>query len=704
MKNYVNNRFKIFKLIVFCVFIFYSENLSSQVLDPRLDKFIIVNEWVGTMSVRINWTRDLIGTATVTGTVNMKKSYNQGLNLSWGTITPDNSDTWNWEVEYTIDYMSGNCHYTRNDRGKFLAAVYINPVNYSYSFAFLDPGVPVTVICPDGTVEDIIHIVYDMETRHLRLDLDTLLLKGNISYTDTEAREENREMFDSYKDSMVNRLNRNLEILDSFHIQVPEIEEMENNDPDETGAVNYEVTWELTPKTENTQITLHEVDKNWYPSENGTISTYVEWNPAVQPVAVRFTLYDITNEKGYCLNSVEKQETLDITFDSAWSSENHFELDSIEGIPNSMTATLRSLNLTGRQEVRLKSYDYGGWAKLKVELMFENTWVPSDNLPYTTIPFDQDEDKIADKWEDDYGVQTLAPDWDEETGNGHTQPGDGLTLYEEYRGFFILPGNTFKRTDPNIKDIFVIDYDGLFPPDVWKYTSGMNGYRVENSMTKNEGGPKESRIVDFNDGYAKNNHKYAARLVAIKIEGDTRDRIDSTKSLYGMAKSNDGPRAESPKDCDSTLVFTANISFDIHNITAVIYKMMTKFTDEQINDSAHMSRSQCENLYRIFYNEAALEAAVKFYIMATVFHELGHTCGVIHHDENQPYVGEYLCPMRYKDSYTELLILQYTIIDILDFISSMQVVDISGIVNKFTVLKFCDSQFNCYSQLYVKDD
>lgn len=698
---------KIIFLKCFIVVILIGNATSSQVVDPRLDKFLIVNEWTGNISVKINSTKDYIGTATVNGNANIVKSFNQGITLGWGTITSGNAP-WNWDVHYNVDYRyeEGNCHMTGDGNNKFLAAIYINPLNYTYLFAFLEPNVPVTVKCPDTEdIEDVINLVYGLEVRHLKLDLDTLLLKGSITFTDIEAQRKDKEAFDSYKDSMENILDRNRILLENYDVNIPEVEgQPENNIADESNGITYEVSWDLVPKREVTQITLHEIDRSWYPSEAGTISTYVEWNEAVQPVAVRFTLFEITNEKGYCLNSREKHESLDITFDTVWASEHHFEFDDVEGEKNTMRATLRSLNLTGRQEVKINSYDYGGWAKLKVELMFENTWVPADNLPFITIPFDEDRDKIADKWEEEYGVQTLAPDWDEETGNGHTREGDGITLYEEYRGFFTLPGNTYKRTDPNVKDLFVIDPEGLFSPGVWEYTSGMQGSRVDNTMTKFEGGPKESRIVDFNDGYAKNNHKYALRIITNQTEGYKRG--DENGVIVGFAPSNRGEHivANAPKDCDSTIIYVGNIRAVTRSLTIRLGRMLNEFTDEQINNSAHITRNQCQDLYNILSNPSAMEAAIQYFIQATLFHEIGHGCSVHHHSGTQPNVGDYKCPMRYTDSYEDIMILEYTIINLLEFINSFQVVDVSGIAEKYKTLRFCDWRHNCYMQLCVKDD
>jgi hypothetical protein len=86
---------------------------------------------------------------------------------------------------------------------------------------------------------------------------------------------------------------------------------------------------------------------------------------------------------------------------------------------------------------------------------------------YVALPFDLNDNHIADQWESDNNATGLSVLWDEdETPAKQRNAGDGFTLFEEYRGFVVLTdqgATTYKhvRTDPHRKDLFLWDADGL---------------------------------------------------------------------------------------------------------------------------------------------------------------------------------------------------------------------------------------------------
>lgn len=92
------------------------------------------------------------------------------------------------------------------------------------------------------------------------------------------------------------------------------------------------------------------------------------------------------------------------------------------------------------------------------------------------IPFDMNENFIADKWEEDMGLKNVNYlDDKDNLPTGQATEGDGLTVFEEYRGFIsekdveasgdkkhTLRNGKHVRTSPLCKDVFIVDNAGLF--------------------------------------------------------------------------------------------------------------------------------------------------------------------------------------------------------------------------------------------------
>jgi len=76
---------------------------------------------------------------------------------------------------------------------------------------------------------------------------------------------------------------------------------------------------------------------------------------------------------------------------------------------------------------------------------------------FINIPFDDNRNYISDAWEYDEGKDPKEDEDDDPHSDNYK--GDGLSRYDEYRGFFTQEG--YIRTNPNHKDVFVYDPDKL---------------------------------------------------------------------------------------------------------------------------------------------------------------------------------------------------------------------------------------------------
>ena len=90
---------------------------------------------------------------------------------------------------------------------------------------------------------------------------------------------------------------------------------------------------------------------------------------------------------------------------------------------------------------------------------------PVKETPFLSVPADDNGNHIADQWEKENGIynKNYAADWDEEdVPSGWKTKGDGLSLFEEYRGFLIEPQESsdekFQRLMPGKRKLFLYGF------------------------------------------------------------------------------------------------------------------------------------------------------------------------------------------------------------------------------------------------------
>ncbi len=144
--------------------------------------------------------------------------------------------------------------------------------------------------------------------------------------------------------------------------------------------------------------------------------------------------------------------------------------------------------------VTVRCRDYAAFATLEANFNGKAT---------INIPKDDNGDYIADAWKD--GLQ--MPYADDETGpigplntvENNTEIGDGLVVFEEYRGAFV--GGTHTRFDPEKKDVFI---HSPYPEGIGDAINlQLSVFSLHNILKKGEtgrvGGIGSLRIVNYND-------------------------------------------------------------------------------------------------------------------------------------------------------------------------------------------------------------
>lgn len=210
-----------------------------------------------------------------------------------------------------------------------------------------------------------------------------------------------------------------------------------------------------------------------------------------------FAMYGLDHDQyldqGQYLRDHYKNEDADLIFDPQDFADNkkHWKRP-----PADMQVMETAQDASGAS-VTVTAMDFGAYGHLRAEVKTKcGGWQPvrirmgGQDRSFVTIPMDENNNLIADRMEQsNNGITAWAytgdPGSDEDgkpTGDGKT--GDGLTAFEEYRGFMIEenPGDpwteTHVRTDPSTKDIFITSDDSGIERDAATVFADLSGLNV----------------------------------------------------------------------------------------------------------------------------------------------------------------------------------------------------------------------------------
>ncbi|MEI6150060.1 MAG: hypothetical protein WCS01_13250, partial [bacterium] len=378
-------------------------------------------------------------------------------------------------------------------------------------------------------------------------------------------------------------------------------------------------------------VTIEKCDADWDPKGGDedndnptTIRAFVSHGTAKGKFT--FTLFDVSDEPGYCLNAPQTIEGPEDT--DTWK-----DLQFLPGQPgltisgeNNDVAETTEDNLPDAT-VTVKCFDYGAYGKIKVTFTPQDdssTYVGTEEggtKKHTNIPRDEaPENHIWDSADQNTGPNNTSAETDDNDNDPAdiAATGDGITRYEEYRGFFVLDedGNPkHKRTSVTKRDLFIYDPENLkfgFYPTA----SGVECHKI--GATQWTGAGKRGagkRIVDSNRQSWKDpdpaqvDPVYAIHLV----NGDLKDR------QIGHCISDDPPAdgAGGPQYYESG--------------TPSAYE-------------------------KVIIDRAEMENKPEGWVKSTIAHEIGHSTCVKHHNTSYfpvnegaspAYYGRRQCVMRY---------------------------------------------------------
>lgn len=222
--------------------------------------------------------------------------------------------------------------------------------------------------------------------------------------------------------------------------------------------------------------------------------------PPRKVVKFKLDLEDTSREKGVDLNWPPKERATD-DFDMKFSEENPYI---------TLADDKRQSGVTKGSEpdvdfmVTVDCYDWGGYTKLHVIAELEDGSSVVGHVrghpdqDFLTIPKDDNSNHIADWWEHWFAPKDTNPTADDDAfPQGDGDKGDGISLYEEYRGFHI--DGKHERLSPEMKDVFIWDWNHLGPG---LYTaSNFQIHLIEGTEKAWESGAINEKVVNPNRGY-----------------------------------------------------------------------------------------------------------------------------------------------------------------------------------------------------------
>jgi hypothetical protein len=385
--------------------------------------------------------------------------------------------------------------------------------------------------------------------------------------------------------------------------------------------------------------------------------------PAQRPASFVFDLLDTTRETGVCLNYPARSsgsERPDLRFhegDGRFSEVTDDGQHAVQESPEGLDFRLD-----------VHSYDFGAHGKLSIKAVMAGgreilgRFVPTgqERIP---IPRDDDGNRIADDWESRNGLRGSPADADDDAKpSGQASDGDGITLFEEYRGFVRLKGRTAERvhhrTDPNVKSLFVIDDENLFRPEDWADATVMESFRLTSDLVGagTAGKPAARNATTFNRGYGKGpEFDYAIRLQTHGGTAGAAGQLGYAEIFPDIV--------DNPSQAEYVMVSPTRIrNWVERSMPQLLEKMYEKFragASGPIRDD-FTARLVLDAQRELLTNPAIVSRVADRLVAKTVVHEVAHACGMYHHGVDAATMsapegadftsGEKTCPTRYHEN------------------------------------------------------
>ena len=340
---------------------------------------------------------------------------------------------------------------------------------------------------------------------------------------------------------------------------------------------SWTITWSMTPTPANLGLVLtiptydtwrptagrNEKDVGNQPGKNATNGLGIRAQlmdkdtgmPSyLTPDKVTFTLADVSREPGVAMNWPPQGTATtdpDLTFDCEFNfAEGTVKVDGKDCLKDfTVTGTQVEIDPEDNSKpvlATLSPHDWGGWGTVNVTATVAGVAYQGslDTDPGNTnilIPKRQSGSFVADSWKTGrVALGTADSDDSENDPKGDGQAGDGFTLYEEYRGFYMgcsdnggfpqaegTAGATCQHAegDPKKKDYFIVDNIGADQGiKMFQAASGLNVHFQ--GLKAEEIGPAGSgsyRVTNFN--HSNGAHEVDQHAVVINWGGNGASQV-----------------------------------------------------------------------------------------------------------------------------------------------------------------------------------
>ena len=426
------------------------------------------------------------------------------------------------------------------------------------------------------------------------------------------------------------------------------------------------VTWDLGPPELMEVVLEANQYKNWTPTgdfnnpaKEGNSITFTAKvrdranpdKPSEKRARLTFQLENISTEKGVCLNAPVEGGKSD--YDLQILKTMNPKLDVVG--PDEA----RTFNEVSEASLTVSSFDYGAYAQLRVTAETSSGKLPvrfeGREISLLSLPRTYEGERTAAAWLEEHDLGGSADRSDEEQAAGQVEKGDGLSIYEKYRGMVVLEGGgpVFQRLDPKRKTHFVLDDKNVVDPAQWKKTTDTVLYKLAPSLVKD-------RRANPNSGYGSAGNRYAVMVEVISGMTDPYSgRVDKNQLGYTTYRNYESRKPGSVERC---AVFPDRVRANIERIAENIRKGL----DEPNSDLGRMilqagfSIEEARDLYAMITPERKAILARRM-IDLVAQHETMHSCNVPGHGPIPPFGEEWEetvnlvdegCVMQYLSSRT----------------------------------------------------